>query len=1198
MRLESTEGEVKLSCEEFDVDVPRFRELLKKADDLSEERFELLKQAESSYKGDLLEDRLEEWCEEERRSLRNMYTRLLKNLATTSKEIGHTALALQYIRKLVELEPLDEDAQRELMVLLHLSGRRAEALAQFEVLRQLLRRELGVSPTDATLQVWQHVRSSPTVETRGLSVGGRDASGQPHKLGSIPMVGRADLVSDLISSMDVTAHAGGAAFIVSGEPGVGKSKLVEVVLVEAELRGFEILYGQCPDLRNPAPYHVFIQALWPRIHVSKHQGGGVAAPIGVLLRTISPDSSEKSSTWLAEPVSKAYDGAIIVEGFLSMLGGSNSERPTLLVLEDMHRIDGASANLLVTLLGRLAKRKLFVLITMRSDESEARNTASVLIAGGAREIQLKPLSEEEVGKLVRLALGSNSVSGRVLKHVWEKSNGIPLFALEFLKYLQTEGMIQKVADRYWVLSEKAMTAETSGGIPSRLHEILRRRIETLDSGARRVLLTAAAFGADVHVEILKELVDVSEDSFIEAVERLVNLRLLQETEQCLRFSHEMVRVVAASMVGKTRLRIMHSRIGKLLERGMPWRVEDLAHHFEMGGNVLKALAYAEASGDKAKSIHANADAATWYSKALNLQDRGYPENAEHLRLRADLLWKRQDVLDLLGDRERQAADIAAIQALALRLEDKRMHAESLYLRANLLIRANAADDALNCVRLANRYFGKIGDRGGAARSHETIGLAYENLRQYSLASVEFKRAQEMFRQVRDREGEARSLFHIGVYLGHANRDIDALRYLNKAGDLLERLGDRRYLALVFVQKWVLLRFLGRLGASESLLLRGISTSREIGDRIGEARGLGQLANTHAAMGRLRDAVHESKTALAIARQMKDVRALVMILNNSAYAVHRLTGSFSHAKWYVSEALRLVSEAGNVENSAPYEDTMAAVLIEAGHAKEALRWARRSEVRCNESGSRTWVGIDIKLRLGSILAELGRPREALRYVKQSQRLLGKNREPGSELLIATVMARLFLALGDLNAASECERRISSLLRQIDGVEQIQKIYWAQYCVFKALGRNRAAKRALSKAAAITIRQAGTLRKPMRKRFLATKVNSEILREFWNSNRYLAAGNTIAEVTAIADVLAKSKITAGWNLTPLRIERGSNVEFSSASILTARRGVVLERIQEGRLKQKELANMLGVSSRTIRNDITRLREQGMLGARLVT
>ncbi len=1198
-RLRADGTRVELSREGVDVDVLRFKALLGGSDKSGDVRTRALQEAQSLYRGDLLEDYADEWCEEERRHLRQLYVRLLKEMGIIAKRAGDNHAALGYVRSAVELEPLDEDAHHELILLYHLNGDNIASLAQFETLKRQLKTELGILPSRGTFELWQHIRRSQSAEAGNPAIPPVMAKGNGmlSSSQSIPMFGREDSVQELLREVNSVALGGSSAAVVVGEAGVGKTRLVEAISVEATLTGFDVLIGQCPELQDPRPYSLFVQALWPRMREALNQFENASSPLGGLLRTLAPDYAEDTGSPRPEPPSGIYGSAIIVEALFSLFEGKYATRPTLLILEDIHQVDRASADLLVALLHRLPKPRLFVLTTMRSGDLQGNSMLSNLVEGGIREIRLEPLDEVATAKLARAALRSNNVAGSVIKYVWTRSGGIPLFALEFLNYLQAERLLGMRKDGQWTLDERVYAVEASGGIPSRVTEVIRRRIEALDPVYKRVLLVAAVVGREVYFEILRSLTALSEDVLADATDHLVNVRLLHETERGFRFGHDLIRLVSESMLGKARLRLLHARVGRLIERLVPWQTEDLAWHYEEAGNLREALNNAEASGDKAKSVYANADAASWYSKALGVLDRLYSgtHHPHLLHRRVALLHKRQDALELLGDRERQTEDIASMHALAQVLNDKRLLAESLRLHANLLIRVNAAGDALKSARQAGRLFERVKDVRGVARVHETSGMAYENLRRYSAASAEFGKALRLFRQIGDPAEEARSLLHLGASLSYRNRDLAAMRCWDRAESLLRQIEDRRTLCMVHLQRGVLYRYLGRLQASESLILRGVAGLREIGDRVGEARGFGQLACTHAAMGKLREAIHECEKALRIAGQARDIRAQVMTLNNAAFGVYRLTGGFWRAERYINEAMRLVAEAGNVENSAGYEDTLAAVLMEAGRPTEALRWARRSEARYIAAGHRTWMGVQIRLRIGSILLDLGQPGKALSYLFRARREIADTRELALQLSIETATARASLACGDLKAAMRYQANIAKLLRRVDGVEQIQKIYWTQFQILDKAGMQAAARRFLRLAVAAVIRQAGTLKAPMRRRFLAMRANADILRQFWSRNDFwessAAAGANAGEFfNAIAGYIAAGN---------KRDSAKSSAPFSQASdgpmasIVASRRQFVLGLIQRSHTTQEEISKTLGVSVRTVRYDIAVLRKQGLLG-----
>ena len=1189
-------GSVKLTCKDADVDVFRFRSVVESLPSLGGEGREMaLRDAEALYKGDLLEGFADEWCEDERRYLRTLYVRLLRFLIETNKTSADFEKGISYARKLVQLDPLNEESQRELMLLYHLSGDRRSALDQFEIARQTLQDELGIQPSPSIVELHDYIRargdgqelpSNPVLESAGWTAMDNSSS--------LPIIGRDGHMASLMRVIEHAARGLGAAVVVSGEVGVGKTRLAESVAVEAGLRGYDILQGRCLDLQDPPPYHVFIQALWPRISSFDKPGGGVSSPLWTLIRALAPEASPDRRNGISSR-SHFFDSAIVNEALLSLLGGTYNTRPTLLILEDIHRIDKASTTLLVTLLGRLSRTNLCVLLTIRSGEHVTAQMRSLLAANGASEIRLEGLTEQEVKKLIRAALHSKHTPFGLERFLWERSNGVPLFALELLKFLLGNGFLKKDPLGGWSMDQQVFNSRAIN-VPSRVQEVIRQRIEGLDPEDRKVLCAAAVLGAEVEFNQLRELVGAPDERFIEATDRLVGAQLLQETKIGFRFPHESMRLVALSVIKRRTLRPLHRKVADLVLRSAPGRTEDLAWHYEEAGDSVQALRYAEASGDKARTVYANSDAATWYSKALevlsggNLGEEG---KEEALRRQSALLLKRQEVLDLLGDRRGQSDDIDEIRAIAEELDDQRLRAHALFLRANLLMRTNADEEALKKLRQATRLFRTVKDLRAEARVYETAGLIYNNLRKYELASAEFRRALRLFHRLRDHAGKARGLFHIGMMLGFENKGVAGVKFLDQADALLREIEDHRSRAMVKLQKGILYRCLGRLSLSESHFLSGLSIMTQIGDRVGAARNMTHLAYTHAAIGRLRDAMHESEKALRIAREAKDVRAQILILNNTAYGVYRITGNFTRAKWYVTKAMRLVSEAGSAENMAPYADTMAAILLSRGELPAALHWARRSEALCGTTAVKTWIGVDTHLRLGSVYLEMGQYAFAMRYLCSARNKFARGHELAYQTVATAELSRLHLARRDLPNALRCAREVSDLLRRVDGVEEIQRIYWSQYQVFHAAGLQAAARRALRQAYRSIMQQASTLKGRFRRIFLNdVKINREVLEEvsrnhqsIFNYGTGLLSAQGLDELRKYpSGLLARNeKVSAAgstWNEPTTRRDR-----------IDDRRRLLKNLFDRGRPTQAELAAVLGVSLRTVRNDLAALRSQGL-------
>src|SRR5713226_9232933 len=338
------------------------------------------------YRAAVLECRVHGWCGQHRRYCRSLYARLLRRLAKNHRTIGNFRAAISHAVKLLEIDPSDEDAHRELILSYHLSGDRDAALSQFGTLRAALRAELGIEPSQASIELWQYVQAQGRHPLPSNVLRLRDEE-LTNDLGRAPIVGRQEALSPLRSFINQVAKGAGCADIVSGEAGIGKSILVEELAVEAGLRGFEVLRGSCPSLQDSSPYQVFVQALWPRITIAERDLANAPSALKVLLSTltpygVTPVSSGESST------PTALNSAIVNETLFEQLAGKYGAKPTVLILEDLHQIDKASIGLLAALLPRLRRLRLFVLGTVREEELGSRELLSQLAALGAVLVQL------------------------------------------------------------------------------------------------------------------------------------------------------------------------------------------------------------------------------------------------------------------------------------------------------------------------------------------------------------------------------------------------------------------------------------------------------------------------------------------------------------------------------------------------------------------------------------------------------------------------------------------------------------------------------------------------------------------------------------------------------------------------------------------------------------------------------------------
>jgi DNA-binding SARP family transcriptional activator/uncharacterized protein YqgQ len=1067
------------------VDVLKFQGLLEDSERHDEvDKIQMLQEAESLYSGDLLDEYEDEWCEEARRHLRAQYVNVLRKLSAIHKNQAEYGRATQFTRKLVAIEPLDEESHKELMLLYHLSGDRHAALDQYETLRKNLQDELGIEPNESTAQLWEYIRTSvpDTAATTRPTKRGNAISTDPR----IPLVGRQKYVNAILERIKASVEGRGSAVLVAGEAGIGKTKLVETLATEARLRDLQILQGRCPELQNPPPYQVIFQALWPRVTeaIRTEDSGSL---LGAIVKVLSSESTPPKRT--VRKLEPTLNTTIVMEAILELFRTDSARKPTLLILEDIHRIDQASLTLLATLLDRLPSMPLVVLATIRPDEKKADEIIPALTANGALHISLPPLDESELHRLVRAILRDKSVSRELLSFVWDRTDGVPLFALELVDFMIAGSHIHKASFGIWELRDR--TSAIPDKFPSRVNEVIRRRIDLLDRQSKKTLVAAAILGIEFNLKHLVAITALSEDTIAENLNRLIDHRLIVEFEDRLRFRHETIRAVALEMLTAEKRRLLHLRSGTILEKTGTSQPEDLYIHFLEADRRDKALVFAEASGDKARGVHANINAGSWYTKAIELADSTNSPPKDRLRKKIHLLIKRHEVLEVLGDPNR-VDHINSIQDLVSGLVDKGLLARIQHLRARTIARSKKPEEALVAATTACRLYREIADLGGEAAATETLGEIYLYLRDHDRAKAKLDRAIHLFRQVSDHVGEARVIVTGSLILVWG--DIRAtMESLERAETLLDGLEELQIRTRLLAQKGICYRFLGHVRRSENSIRAALELARRTGDRVSEARTLPQLAMTLSSLGRHAEAIREARRGIYLAQQTRDNRALNTGLNNAAYCAYRLSGALKHAKATILRVLRIKESTSARENLAIYKDTLATIYLEQGDVESALKVAMQARTLCSRDAL-GYVKGDVYHHLGTIYLMKKEYHKAIQYLQRAIGIFRTNHNLCNELLATANLTITFIESGESKLAQRCSNRISRMIRKVDCVEQFQLIFWSQYRAFHAAGRLTEARRALSKAYEVVQLQAGSLKGRNRHRFLSNlRINRTVLAE---------------------------------------------------------------------------------------------------------
>ena len=490
----------------------------------------------------------------------------------------------------------------------------------------------------------------------------------PGRLRGVPPVGYVgrDPERERIAALWAAARDGARrTALISGEPGIGKTRLATHSALEIHGEGATVLHGHCEEDLN-APYGAWIQALRhfvehaPEQVLATHaeQHGGELLRLVPGLRRRLPDLRDPTQT---DSETERYLLFGAVAGLLEVATG---DRPLVLLLDDLHWADVPTLALLKHVVAASGEWPLLVLGTYRDSDLSRDHPLTATLADlrreeGVERIALEGLSVEEIAGLMAAAAG-HEMDERGLALAAEiagETDGNPFFSAEMLRHLSESGTIVQGADGRWQL-----TAELSAlGLPQSVREVVGRRVERLGEEVRGVLSCAAVIGRDFDVDLLARVVDEDEDRLLDLLERAVEASVLVERGDrpgAFSFSHALVNHTLYDDFGSTRRARMHRRVAEALEDmcgdDPGERVAELALHWSAASapqDPQRAVSYSRQAGDRALAELAPDEAMRWFTRALELSTDG------------DDRAMRCDLLTGLGEAQRQSGKPAFRESL-------------------------------------------------------------------------------------------------------------------------------------------------------------------------------------------------------------------------------------------------------------------------------------------------------------------------------------------------------------------------------------------------------------------------------------------------------------------------------------------------------------------------------------------------------
>ncbi len=773
----------------------------------------------------------------------------------------------------------------------------------------------------------------------------------------LPLIGRESELAVLQAALDSARARQMQVIELVGEPGLGKSRLVEEL--KASAAGFQVLGARGEEYASSEPYAALRPLLRPLAGIRDEDAADVA---GKQLAAFAPAVVPDLVQWLpllsiafgadapATPETTDLDASFRREKLLDVVDAFLTRMlmmPTLLVVEDTHWLDDASRELLRRIVSSSFPRPWLVVATRRPEG----------LSLGGSELRLQPLAPAASAELIQLAAGDEPIATAELEQIAARAGGNPLFARELLA---------------------AHGDGTAGELPETVETLITTRIDRLPPRDRQLLRCAAVIGPAFDLDLLQQVLPDEELNDGTRLDELDEFIAVEENR--VHFRHDLFRAVAYEGLNYARRGELHGAVGHALEeRRGDEAAAVLSMHFFEAGVHDKAWTYSTLAGDRARSGYANVDAAELYGRALAAAEQlSSVAQADVGRVAESL----GDVSELAGRYEASSsayrlarhvlADSPADQARLLSKTGVLLERDSRYADAiaeheealALLDRSGSEDEALQAhvqLAIAGARFrqGKFEDcvawcglaAGAAERSSARPELAHAYYL-LDVATTQLGRPDQRYREhalpiyeeIGDLVGQASVLNNLGVGAYYEGRWDEAVAFYRRSGDASTRAGDVVGAAIV------------RMNEAEILSDQG---------HLDEARGL------------FDDALHTFRAARH--------RAAIALCTSNIGRLQARSGLFADAHLHLTEALRDAEEFGANEIALEARARIAECLVFEARHREAFAAATATVESAGLGDETRLLRASLERLLGVAEAQDRAPDRALPHFEEGLRL---------------------------------------------------------------------------------------------------------------------------------------------------------------------------------------------------------------------
>jgi len=790
------------------------------------------------------------------------------------------------------------------------------------------------------------------------------------------LVGREKSVETLLGLLDQAIASKGSLVFITGEAGIGKTRLVQELMKRAAAKNVQCLAGRCLYQEGADPYLPFIEPLKRFLAGSGEEDDvqyripmGLSAmglddrgtrtrealPMGLIGIDSDDDSKEEDDTEAGRRKSltdidfgKERDKMFSTVSYL--LRDLSMDRPMLFFLDDLHWADSSTLQLLTYIARNIKDVKVLLICAYRTEEVEMggrRHPLREALQIMSRErlfvdMRMGRLVIEDTKKMIISLLKGSQLPDGFVESIFKETEGNPYFIEEVIKSLVTEGILD-LADPHWYIRFELAAVK----IPSTVNDLVMRRINNLDQETKKILEIASVIGEKFTLDLLTGVTNMPEEDLVDKLDALIENKLLTEVSGTgadkYSFTHKLIREVTYNGLSRAKGRLLHKKVGECLEN-MPEKAIDkevyaLAYHFSQGNVTDKAVDYTLMAGDKASSSFAPEDAINYYNRALEFIEKLQPSKENDER-RVTVLTKIGDHHYLIGEWDRAVDYYYLMERRAKKMDNMKMVGLANRKMGQIERLRGNWESAVHHYEMSLEIARKYGDDVGRADSERGLGYIHWRKGEFDEAIKHFEDSLEISKDIGDKFITGRTYIELGNVLSERGILEGAEFHYNTAIELLEQIKDYMELARAYNNLGDVYMKKGDWIKAIEHLEKAVALSKKLGDPHMSAWAHFNLAECYCKSGRLEKALANLEASKELLEGSDDVVGQAYLLIEWG-VYYRFKKEWDKAKEAFEDGLRKVDELGTPSVAAYAFMEVAMMYQDMGENAKAVDFLEKS-----------------------------------------------------------------------------------------------------------------------------------------------------------------------------------------------------------------------------------------------------------------